>query len=59
MRVLVLLPEAFGGRGGIAAYNRDLLTAMASVPRIEEIVVLPRSIRGEVESLPSKIVYKS
>lgn len=38
-RILALVPDAFGGRGGIAQYNRDLLGALATEA---EITVLPR-----------------
>ena len=49
MRVLVLLTDGFGGHGGIAKFNRDLLTALCAHPACEEVVVLPRQyIRDEV-----------
>ncbi|ORE91083.1 hypothetical protein ATO13_21291 [Stappia sp. 22II-S9-Z10] len=60
---LALLTEAFGGRGGIAQYNRDLLTALAppSGPA-GGLVVLPRfapDLRedpapAEVHQLPAR-----
>lgn len=34
--------DAFGEAGGIACYNRDLLTALAEVDRVQAIQVLPR-----------------
>jgi phosphatidylinositol alpha-1,6-mannosyltransferase len=40
--VLALVTDAFGGRGGIAQYNRDLLHALATMPEISAIIVLPR-----------------
>lgn len=40
VRILALVGDAFGGRGGIARYNRDLFTALAAAGG--EIVVLPR-----------------
>lgn len=39
-KILALVTEAFGGGGGIAQYNRDVLTAWAPVAKI---VVLPRN----------------
>lgn len=42
MRVLALVHDAFGGRGGIAKFNRDLLTSLAAAPEVEEVAVLPR-----------------
>jgi phosphatidylinositol alpha-1,6-mannosyltransferase len=40
--VLALVTDAFGGRGGIAQYNRDFLRALATMPEISAIIVLPR-----------------
>ena len=44
MRVLALVHDAFGGQGGIAKFNRDLLSALASAPDLDEVVALPRYI---------------
>ncbi len=40
--MLALVPDAFGGRGGIAQYNRDFLSAAVTAPGIERIEILPR-----------------
>ena len=37
-----LVTDAFGGRGGIAQYNRDFLAALAEAGTISSITVLPR-----------------
>ena len=42
MRVLALVNEAFGGRGGIAQYNRDFVRAMSVSREVTHVVVLPR-----------------
>lgn len=55
MRVLALVTDAFGGYGGIAQYNRDLLTALAQSECVSEIVVLPRIAGGAVDTLPAKV----
>jgi phosphatidylinositol alpha-1,6-mannosyltransferase len=47
MNALVLVTDAFGGHGGIAQYNRDLMTALAAGPGPHRIVVLPRHGRGD------------
>src|SRR5215475_14835420 len=55
MRILALITEAFGGFGGIAAYNRDLLTALAESQLCEKVTVLPRLIRhAPVPPLPPR-----
>ena len=51
-RVLVLTPEAFGGRGGIAQYVRDAVTALAGLPDVAEVDVLPRTCRDALPVLP-------
>ncbi len=55
MRFLAVVPEAFGGFGGIAVYNRDFLTALAELPFCEKVTVLPRLIRDTPGALPTRI----
>ena len=55
--VLALVTEAFGGRGGIAQYNRDFLCALAEPGggiAAPPIIVLPRNAPHQVE-LPDGI----
>lgn len=42
LRCLALVTDAFGGSGGIAQYNRDLLAALASSGTFVEIAVVAR-----------------
>jgi phosphatidylinositol alpha-1,6-mannosyltransferase len=51
MRVLALVTDAFGGHGGIAQYNRDLLVALAACDDVEEVVVLPRGASGPLPDI--------
>jgi len=56
VRILAIVPEAFGGFGGIAVYNCDLLTALADSQLCERVTVLPRLIRhAPVTPLPGRI----
>lgn len=57
MRILHLGTDSFGGHGGIALYNRELITAMASHPAVEEVVVIPRVIRNPLEPIPEKVTF--
>jgi hypothetical protein len=50
---LALVTDAFGGRGGIAQYNRDFLSALANGRRIE---VLPRHQPDEIDALPANVI---
>jgi phosphatidyl-myo-inositol dimannoside synthase len=42
--MLALVPDAYGGRGGIAQYNRDFLGAIAEMNILSSITVLPRQV---------------
>lgn len=53
--VLALVPEAFGGRGGIAQYNRDFLRAVAQIPGVGDVKVMPRLAPDPPESVPANI----
>jgi phosphatidyl-myo-inositol dimannoside synthase len=54
--ILALVTEAFGGRGGIAQYNRDLLSALVRCDGgAAEIVVLPRFTPSPIGLLPSAL----
>jgi phosphatidylinositol alpha-1,6-mannosyltransferase len=52
---LALLTDAFGGRGGIAQYNRDLTTALARDPSFASIEILPRVAPEDAGPLPVKV----
>jgi phosphatidylinositol alpha-1,6-mannosyltransferase len=54
MRVLALLTDGFGASGGIARYNRDLMTALAQSARVSEIAVLPR-LGAAAATVPAKV----
>lgn len=54
-RALALVPEAYGGRGGIAQYNRDFLNALCEHQDVSEVVVLPRLIADPAPGLPAKV----
>jgi len=53
---LALLTDAYGGRGGIAQYNRDLTAALARVPSLAAIEILPRVAPAPAGSLPAKVI---
>lgn len=57
MRVLVLTTDAYGGHGGIALYNRDVIDALASMSQVSEIVVLPRNMPLMPEAIPTKVRF--
>jgi asparagine synthase (glutamine-hydrolysing) len=56
-RIAALVTDAYGGIGGIAKFNRDLLGALASMPEIGVVTATPRLIQREPEAVPAKIVF--
>src|SRR5713101_1204271 len=52
--LLALVGDAFGGRGGIAQYNRDFLGALVKAGAVSSITVLPR-LAQDPPSLPEMI----
>jgi phosphatidyl-myo-inositol dimannoside synthase len=57
VRILVLLTDGFGGHGGIAKFNRDLLRALAGHPRCERVTAVPRLAPGPVGELPARVEH--
>jgi glycosyltransferase involved in cell wall biosynthesis len=57
MNVLVLCTDAYGGHGGIALYTRDLIEALASHSRVDEVVAIPRVIRGALQTPPPNVTF--
>ena len=56
-RFLSFVTDAYGGHGGIALYNRDLLQALCSFPGCSRVVALPRVMPNVPEPMPDKLVY--
>ena len=52
MTVLALLTDAYGGRGGIAKVNRDILAALVAHPEVDRIRVLPRIAPVDADDVP-------
>jgi len=59
MRVVMLVPAAFGGHGGIAQALRDFIDALSRRADIDEIVVLPRTIHEAPGPLPPKVDFRA
>jgi glycosyltransferase involved in cell wall biosynthesis len=57
VRILLLTTDAYGGHGGIALYNRDLADALAGMPDVEEVVVVPRTLPFAAEGIPAKVRF--
>lgn len=57
MRVLVITTDAYGGNGGIALYNRDLVDALIALPEVEEITVIPRNLHFAPSDVPARVSF--
>jgi phosphatidylinositol alpha-1,6-mannosyltransferase len=57
LTMLALVTDAFGGRGGIAQYNRDFLGALADARAVSSITILPRHAPDH-PSMPKTIEQK-
>lgn len=55
--IIALVPDAFGGRGGIALYLRHFLRALCSDPAVGRVVALPRTISYALEPMPQNLEY--
>lgn len=56
MKILALLTDSYGGHGGIAQYNRDMLDALSAMPEVTTIISLPRVAPNESLARPAKLV---
>ncbi len=56
-RFLAFLTDAYGGHGGIALYNRDLLQALCSYRGCAGVVAMPRHIPNPLEPMPPSLAY--
>ena len=54
MKVLGLITDAFGGRGGIAAVARDMAWALDACDKVEAVRFLPRFANADLGGLPVK-----
>ena len=57
-RALVFLTDAFGGKGGIAQFNRDLLTSLCSDDAYGRVVALPRILFDRPERVPKNLTFR-
>src|SRR5690625_3991213 len=57
MRVLALVTDGWGGRGGIAMFNRGMLTSVGTHPIVAEVVALPRVVSESATNIPAGIRF--
>lgn len=57
MNILFLATDAYGGHGGIAYYNRCLADALAEMPAVSQITMLPRLVKHLAANVPAKVNF--
>jgi glycosyltransferase involved in cell wall biosynthesis len=58
MRVLALVTDAFGGHGGIALYQRNVLQALCEHPSRPHVVAIPRLVPRQPERMPTNLDFR-
>ena len=58
MNVLAFLTDAYGGFGGIAKFNRDLINALLLDPKIASVTAIPRIVSDEGALVPTKLDWR-
>lgn len=58
LKVLMPLTDGFGGHGGIALYNRDVIRALDACDAVGSVVALPRIGGVGDEPLPAKLDWR-
>jgi phosphatidyl-myo-inositol dimannoside synthase len=57
LNILCLVTDAYGGTGGIALYNRDVIEAMCGDDQVARVVALPRVIAAPLEPMSEKLEF--
>ncbi len=57
LNILCLVTDAYGGTGGIALYNRDVIEAMCNDDQVGKVVALPRVVAAPLEPMPEKLEF--
>jgi phosphatidyl-myo-inositol dimannoside synthase len=59
MKILMFLHDAFGGHGGIARNNLDVIDGLAADTRVARVVALPRRAGDDAGTIPEKVDWRS
>ena len=59
MKILIFLHDAFGGLGGIARNNRDVIDGLVADARVSKVVAVPRILGTAGEEPPAKVDWRS
>ena len=57
LNILCLVTDAYGGTGGIALYNRDVIETLCGDNQIAKVVAIPRVISAPIEPTPENLEF--
>ncbi len=57
LTILHIATDAYGGYGGVALYNRDVIEAICADPAVRKVVSVARVQSAPLQPLPDKLVY--
>lgn len=55
LKILYLTTDAYGGYGGVALYNRDVIESLCADEAVAEVVCIPRVVFSDIGALPPKL----
>lgn len=58
LKLLALISDAYGGRGGIAKFNRDMLSSVIEFPGVTSITTLPRVVVEDIVGVPRGVDFR-
>lgn len=59
MKILALVTDAYGGHGGIALYNRDVLRSLCEHEGVDKVVAIPRCAGDYQGDYPKGLIYET
>lgn len=57
MNILYLATDAYGGYGGVALYNRDVIESLCADPAVDSVVGIARKQSSDLGPMPAKLSY--
>ncbi len=58
LRIAYLATDVYGGRGGIALYNRDVLASLVADDGVGQPIVLPRIVGNGADAVPDAVDWR-
>jgi len=55
--IIALVPDAYGGRGGMAVYLTNFLNALSQSSYVDRVICVPREVPLQINDLPDNVEY--